>query len=157
MASRFRSWYGARPAHLVGFVLAAVVSALAVRRIFDQSGSDTVKVFVWLGGAVVGHDLVLVPLYSLLDRVLSRCPAAGPGAARYALLRMHLRVPAALSGLLLLVFAPLILRKSSGDYSAASSLSPNPYLHRWLIASAVLFGLSAVAYAVRVAVARRRR
>jgi hypothetical protein len=153
--ARFRRSYGAGFGHLAGFLLALTIAGLAVRRIFDANTGGTGKVFVWLVGAIVVHDLVLLPLYSLIDRVLSRRPAAAPGPARFAALRTHIRVPALLSALLLLVFGPLILRKST-DYAGYSSLSTHPFLHRWLIATAVLFGLSAAVYAARIAARARR-
>jgi hypothetical protein len=153
--ARFRQRYGAGPGHLAGFVLALIISGLAVRRIFDQDATDTVKVFVWLVGAIIGHDLVLLPLYSAVDRVLSRRPAASPGPARFAEIRTHIRIPLGLSALLLLVFGPLILRRSAGDYTSYSTLSANGYLGRWLIATAVMFAISAAVYGVRML--RRRR
>jgi hypothetical protein len=140
----------------MGFALALAVSGLAVRRIFDQDATDTVKVFLWLGGAIIVHDLIVLPLYSVVDRLLSRRPAVAPGPARFATLRTHIRVPAMLSALLLLVFGPLILRRSAGDYKSYSSLSAHPFLGRWLIATAVLFGLSAAVYAARVVIRSRR-
>jgi hypothetical protein len=155
--ARFRQRYGAGPGHLAGFVLALVISGLAVRRIFDQDASDTVKVFIWLAGAIVGHDLVLLPLYSAFDRILSRRPAASPGPARYAEIRTHIRIPAGLSALLLLVFGPLILRKSAGDYNGYSTLSAHGYLGRWLIATAVMFAISAAVYGARLLLRRRGR
>ena len=154
--NRFRRLYGAGPAHLVALLVSLLVSGLAVRRFFDADAAETVKILVWFGLGIVTADLVFLPLYSVADRILSRHPADGPGAARFARARMHVRVPLILSGLLLLVFAPLILRRNPGDFGDASSLSPDPFLHRWLIAAAGLFALSAVIYGVRVMLARRR-
>ncbi len=153
---RFRRRYGAGPLHLIAFLTSLLVSGLAVRRFFDSDGSETVQILVWFGLGIVVADLVFLPLYSFVDRVLSRRPADGPGTARFARVRAHVRVPLILSGLLLLVFAPLILRRSPGDFGDASSLSPDPFLHRWLIVTAALFALSAASYLVRVALDRRR-
>jgi hypothetical protein len=141
-----RRLYGAGPAHLLGFAAVLAVSGFAVWHWFDVGASDAIKVLIWFAGAIIGHDLVLLPLYSLLDRALARAP----------LLRVHMRVPAILSALMLLAFFPLILRQNRGDYGAASSLSPDGFLGRWLVATGVLFGLSALAYVARV-LARRRR
>jgi hypothetical protein len=135
--SCFRTRYGARLLHLAGFALCLLVSGLAVRRFFDSAASDTVKIFAWLGGAIVAHDLVVLPLYSLLDRVIP------------ARVRVYVRIPLILSGLMLLVFFPLILRRSAVTYQDASGLSPHVYLARWLIATGVLFALSAAVFAVR--------
>jgi hypothetical protein len=61
----------------------------------------------------------------------------------------YVRVPAALSGLLLLVWFPLILRLQS-PYHASTTLSADPYLWHWLAVTGTLFLLSAVAFAVRL-------
>ncbi|MCA1697000.1 MAG: hypothetical protein LC749_21030, partial [Actinobacteria bacterium] len=66
----------------------------------------------------------------------------------------YLRVPAVISGLLLLVWSPLILRVSDGAYHAASGLSAQPFLPRWLAVTAVLFAISAVTLVVRAAMVR---
>jgi hypothetical protein len=143
--SRVRTRYGARLLHLAGFALCLLVSGLAVRRFFDSAASDTVKIFAWLGGAIVAHDLIVLPLYSLLDRVIP------------SRVRVYVRIPLILSGLMLLVFFPLILRRSPGTYQDASGLSPHVYLSRWLIATGVLFALSAGVYLVRAVVRRTGR
>jgi hypothetical protein len=155
--SRFKRLYGASPLHLVGLLACVAVSGLAIQRWFDVGGHDTRLILTWFLALLIGHDLVFVPLYSLVDRILSHRPAARPGPARYARARLHIRVPVMLSGLLLLVFAPLILRKSSGDYGNYAGLSSHPYLGRWLIATACLFVLSAVVYIARVIIDQRRR
>jgi hypothetical protein len=155
--ARFRRLYGASPLHLVGLIACVAVAGLGIRRWFDVGGHDTRLILTWFLALLIGHDLVFVPLYSLLDRLLSRKTASRPGPARFARARLHVRVPVMLSGLLLLVFAPLILRKSSDDYGNYSGLSSHPYLGRWLFATACLFALSGAVYLVRVAVDRRRR
>ncbi|MGH3811620.1 MAG: hypothetical protein ACRDUV_04070, partial [Pseudonocardiaceae bacterium] len=68
----------------------------------------------------------------------------------------YLRVPAVVSGVLLLVWSPLILRLPTAAYFDASGLSAQPYLSRWLAVTAVLFAISAVTLAVRVAAVRPR-
>jgi hypothetical protein len=156
MKARFRGRYGAGVVHLLGFLACVAVAGLAIRRWFDASGHDARVIITWFVLALLGHDLVFLPAYSLIDRILSRRPATGSGPARFARLRQHIRVPALLSGLLLLVFAPLILRKSSDEYGSRAGLSAHPYLGRWLIATACLFALSLLAYLVRVLVVQRR-
>jgi hypothetical protein len=64
MTHRFRNLYGAGPLHLIALVASFAVIAAAVVRWFD-SGSDVVNILVWFGVAVVGHDLVFLPLYSV--------------------------------------------------------------------------------------------
>jgi hypothetical protein len=154
--ARFRRLYGAGLLHAAGIAASFAVAGLAVRRWLDAGASDTRAILTWFVGAILAHDLVLVPLYSLADRLLSRPPARAPGPARFARARAHARIPALLSGLLLLVFSPLILRASRGSYGAASALSPEPYVDRWLIATAALFAVSALAYVGRVVAGARR-
>ncbi len=55
------------------------------------------------------------------------------------------------------MFGPLILRKSAGDYNGYSTLSANPFLGRWLVATAVLFLGSASVYGGRIVVRSMRR
>lgn len=140
----FRERYGAGPAHLIGFGLCLVVVGFAVRRLFDNL-QDLPKVVLWLGGALVAHDLVLLPLYSLADRVLRRL-------GRWA---VYVRAPALLCGLLFLVYFPLILHQEGDNYTAASSLTENAYLGRWLIACAAVWAAAGLAAFARVARERR--
>ncbi len=62
---RLARWYGANPLHLLAllgcFALAGYAAAQLVK-------SHPLAVAVWFLGAVVGHDLLLMPLYSLADR-----------------------------------------------------------------------------------------
>jgi hypothetical protein len=72
------------------------------------------------------------------------------------LFRSYIRVPALVSGLLLLMFWPLITRHAEPSYRVASGLGTSVYLGRWLLLSGTGFLLSAVAYALRVRRRRRR-
>ncbi len=105
---------------------------------------------VWFCGAVIGHDLLLMPLYSLADRsAVAALRHRGEPQLPTAPWINYLRVPAALSGLLLLVWFPLILRLRS-PYHASTTLSADPYLWHWLAVTGTLFLLSAVAFALRL-------
>ncbi|MCY7366437.1 MAG: hypothetical protein LH469_14170 [Frankiaceae bacterium] len=78
---------------------------------------------VWFVGAVVVWDLVLGPLLALAARGLQplhRLRVRGVRALNVV------RVPALLSALLLLVWAPLVLRRSEGVYEAKSALQIEP-------------------------------
>jgi hypothetical protein len=112
-----------------------------------RSGTP-VAIFVWLAGAVLLHDLLLLPFYSLLDRV----PRAMAGRAVN-----YVRVPAGISLLLLLVFFPVISGKGNGAFHGVSGLDYEGYLARWLLITAALFAASAVIYAGRRAGTRRPR
>lgn len=117
-----------------------VLCAYAGVRLLD---GDRVMVALWFVGVAVVHDLVLVPLYAAADRVLVK------GAGRRRGWINYVRVPAALSGLLLLVWFPLVTGRVSERYAGVAGLSADGYAVRWLIVTAVLFGGSAVVFAVR--------
>ncbi|MGW4024837.1 hypothetical protein [Streptomyces sp. NPDC005009] len=123
-----------------------VLCAYAGVRLLD---GDRVMVTLWFVGVAVIHDLVLVPLYAAADRVLVK------GAGRRRGWVNYVRVPVALSGLLLLVWFPLITGRVSERYAGVAGLSADGYVVRWLIVTAVLFGGSAVVFVVRVRRGRR--
>jgi hypothetical protein len=104
---------------------------------------DWFGVVLWFVGAALLHDLVLLPLYAAADRALVR--ATGP-RRRWA---GYVRVPAALSLLLLLVWFPLITGQVADRYRAVTGLSADRFLARWLLVTAVLFGGSALVFVVR--------
>ncbi|QXG75952.1 hypothetical protein KUM42_19665 [Modestobacter sp. L9-4] len=142
---RFRRLYGASPLHLAGTLAALAVAGVAARQLL---GDRPVAVLVWLVGAALVHDLVLAPLYLALDR-------AGRGAGARPWWWGHVRFPAALSLLLLLVWAPEITRRSEGTFRAATGLDQSGYLGRWLALTGALFALSAVLLLVRLVRWRR--
>ena len=106
---------------------------------------DWVEVALWFVGAAVLHDLVLLPLYGAADQVLLR----GFEAAGQRTWVPYVRVPAALSLLLLLVWFPLISGRVADRYGSAAGLSADGFPARWLLITAVLFGGSAVLLALR--------
>jgi hypothetical protein len=146
----FRREYGAGPLHLLAVATSIAIAAYALSRAFDVVG-DPVRVVLWLGGAIIAHDLVLFPLYALLGAIAGGAlvPDAGRSRLRIAALN-HLRAPALASGLLLLVWFPLIAAEGSRTYMRATGLDVDVYLERWLLATAVLFGGSALLFALRV-------
>ncbi|MDQ4020838.1 MAG: hypothetical protein M3257_04230 [Actinomycetota bacterium] len=123
---------------------------------FRMLSGNPVGVGAWFVGSAVVHDLVLFPLYAAADAALVTLLRRRPALATVAGVPWlnHLRVPAVICGLLLLVWSPLILRLSAPTYLDASGLSPQPFLARWLAVTAVLFTMSALVLAVRVAKAR---
>ena len=148
---RLLRWYGANPLHLLALLGCFGLAGYAAARLVP---SRPLGVTVWFLGAAAGHDLILVPLYTLADK--SAAAAIRHRAPRLPALPWinYLRVPAGLSLLLLLVWFPLILRLHT-RYQAATTLSPNPYLWHWLAVTGTLFLLSAVVFAVRLRVAQR--
>lgn len=149
--SAFRRRYGAAWWHLLAMLACFALSAYAVSRLIGNP--SLFRIAVWFVGAALVWDFVLGPAFALADRGLT----ASAGRARPAgvALLNFVRVPAALSLLLLLVWAPLILRRSQDVYQAKTGLSQEPYLGRWLAVTAVLFAGSALCWLLAARRARR--
>lgn len=144
--SRLLRWYGANPLHLLALLACFALAGYAAVRFI---GSRPLGVAVWFLGAVIGHDLLLMPLYSLADRsVLAAIRHRAPSLPAISSIN-YLRVPAALSGLLLLLWLPLIFRLTA-SYHASTTLSPSPYVWHWLAVTGTLFLLSAILFALRL-------
>jgi hypothetical protein len=159
LTRRIRHWYGASPLHLLSLLAAFALAGYAVRAVI--AAGQFRGFAIWFAVAIIGHDLLLFPLYSLADlsaqrlvprwagrrssRQLGTAPdeVPGPPAINYV------RIPVAFSLLILLVFFPLILGLSEPEYHRASGLTTQPYLWRWLAVTGVLFAGSAVLYALR--------
>ena len=147
MPGRFRREYGSGPLHLVALAASFSLAGYALLQVLDLANG--LNFLLWFGAAAIAHDLVLVPLYSLMALIAYRGLGAGPGEPVRVAALNHLRIPAALSGLALLVWFPLILRLSD-RYERATALSVEPYLGRWLLLTGVAFALSGLVFAVRV-------
>ncbi|MEU6670444.1 hypothetical protein [Streptomyces sp. NPDC046727] len=149
--ARFVRWYGSGPLHLLVLIASFALTGYACVRLFAV---QPLQVAIWLVGAAVLHDLILLPLYALADlsalSVLRHRATAGPTVVWIN----YLRVPAFLSGLLLLVWFPLVLRLVA-PYRGDTGLSDGVYLGRWLAITGVLFAASAGAFALRLRRARR--
>lgn len=141
MIRRLRSWYGADPLQLLALVASFALTGYAAERLL---AAEAKSVAIWFVGAVVAHDLLLFPLYALADRAAGRFArgAAVPWIN-------HLRFPAVISGVLLLVWWPTIVRDPVA-FDVASGRTDDPYSGRWLAITGVLFAASALVYAVRV-------
>ncbi len=141
-------YYGSGLAHLIALTLGGLIGVYAGIKLV---AADPRGVVIWLVGGALVHDLVLVPAYTGLDR-LARSPL-GAVPAWYD----HVRVPTMLSGLLLLVFFPLIARLPAAKFAGATGTSIDVYLGRYLALVAAMFALSGVAWIARVALRSRRR
>jgi hypothetical protein len=148
---RFPRWYGAGPLHLLTMLACFALAGFAVVRLLPV---NFVGIPVWLAGAVIGHDLILVPLYTLADRSASAVFRHRRPEQPAVPWINYLRIPAGLSALLLLIWFPLILRLPAG-FPRTTTLSLDPYLWHWLGVTGALFLLSAIALAVRQGRARR--
>jgi len=129
------------PLQLLLLACSFALAGYAGVRLLD---GDWFGVALWFVGAALLHDLVLLPLYAGLDRALVK--AAGRRRDRIG----YVRVPAALSALLLLVWFPLISGRVAGRYASATGLSPDGFLARWLLLTAALFGGSALLFVLRL-------
>jgi hypothetical protein len=148
---RLTRWYGANPLHLLALLACFALAGYAATQLVR---SRPESVAIWFVGAVIGHDLVLMPLYSIADwSVLAAVRHRAPNLPAVPWIN-YLRVPAGLSALLLLVWFPLILRLKT-HYQESTTLSPDPFLWHWLAVTGALFLLSATTYALRLRAARR--
>ncbi len=152
---RFRAVYGSHPLHLLtlvaGFALFGYVVATLTPAALWNARTWWQSILVWFAAAIVAHDLVLFPLYALADRILLR-------ANRFTRLRVplvnYVRVPALGSALTLLLFLPGIIKQGAPTVLAATGQTQEPFMGRWLLLTAAMFGISAILYAARLATTR---
>lgn len=143
--SWFRRTYGEHPLHLLALLASFAIAGAAALQVSEDP--LRLRYLLWFLGAAVAHDLVLFPLYALLDRsarsLRTRSVRTASGRVNYV------RVPALLSGLLLLVYLPVITGNGEGAFEFASGRDYDQYLPTWLALSGALFAGSAVLYALR--------
>jgi hypothetical protein len=149
--SRLIRWYGAGPLHLLTMVGCFALAGYAAAGLLPN---NLIGIPVWFVGAVIGHDLILMPLYTLADRSVTAVFRHRQPSQPAVPWINYLRVPTALAGLLLLIWFPLIFRLPTG-FPASTTLSLNPYLWHWLAVTGALFLLSATALALRLGAVRR--
>jgi hypothetical protein len=150
--SRLLRWYDAGPLHLLTMIACLALAGYATA---DLLPGNYVGILVWLAAAVIGHDLILVPLYTLADRsAMAVFRHRRPSTPAVPWIN-YLRIPAALSGMLLLIWFPLILRLPT-RFPATTTLSLDPYLWHWLAVTGALFLLSAIMFALRLRAGRNR-
>jgi hypothetical protein len=160
---RFRDVYGSHPLHLLtmaaGLALFGYVVVTVKPVTLWNPHAWWQSIAVWFAAAVIGHDLLLFPIYAAADRMLwsrRRAPVDHERQGGVSA-RNHLRIPALGSGLTLLVFLPGIIEQGAPTYLAATGQTQQPFLCRWLLLTAAAFGASAVVYLVRLTVARRSK
>jgi hypothetical protein len=139
-----RRRYGASPLHLLAHLALLPLAGWALLQILHLNTARAI--LSWFLFAVILHDLVLLPAYSALDRAAQRAT----GSAIY-----YVRVPAGIWLLLGLVFYPVIAARGDPAFHRVSGLHFEGYLERWLLAGAILFSISAIAYTARAATRRR--
>jgi hypothetical protein len=104
---------------------------------------DLPGVLLWLGGAVVLHDVVIAPMVLLIGPALVRGGVRGP-----------VRAALVVAGALTTVALPVLLRPGR---RANSSVLPLDYPRNWLVALVVVASVTAVWLAVRKFRDGRRR
>ena len=157
---RFRDLYGSHPLHLltlvVGFALFGYTLATIGPTTLWNPHTWWQSIAVWFAAAIIAHDLVLFPIYAVLDRILL---STGRVRARRRQSRVpvlnYIRTPAMASALMLVVFLPGIIKQGAATYAAATGQNQGLFLGRWLLLTATMFAVSAVVYAIRVALASR--
>jgi hypothetical protein len=136
-----RRLYGTSPLHLLAHLALLPLCVWALVQVFSVSSSKAAMgIATWLVAAAIVHDLVLLPLYSTGDRAGR---LALGGAINYV------RIPGALSLLMLVVFWGTIAGRGAGTYHAVSGRSYEGYALRWLLVTAALFTASGLVYLAR--------
>lgn len=154
--SRLQVRYGATVLHFLVMLASLALAAytLAVLGLGELWDPDVwwQSILVWFLGAVLLHDLLLFPLYAAADRLLGQILRRRRPTRNAAVVPIvnHVRVPVLAVGLLFLLFFPGIIGQGAATYANATGQTQEPFLERWLILSAVIFGLSAITYAIRV-------
>jgi hypothetical protein len=162
MRAALRFWrylYGENPLHLLAMIACFALVGYAVSFVFP--GPSALALGIWFAGAVLGHDLVLYPLYALADqplvlgrwlrrRTLPRRPPAVPAIN-------HVRAPVLGSAVLGLIYFPTIDSRGEDAFRFTSGLGTPGIFGHWLLITGLLFLGSAVIYAVRLGLAVRRR
>lgn len=141
--------YGASPVHLLVHLAAIALALWAILHVLDLRNAR--NVVVWFAAALIAQDLILIPAYSALDRLAQRVRVAGLPAVN------HIRVPAVVSGLLLLVYFPLISGRADGNLRFVSGIEPSGYLERWLAIVAAVWLASAVVLGLRLLLRQQLR
>jgi hypothetical protein len=129
--ARFARFYGARPLHAV-----AVLGCLALAghaALQTEVNPGWTRMAIWFAAALIGHDLLLFPLYAATDRLLVVSFGSGVN---------HVRVPLLGCALTFALFFPGIVGQGAPEYRAATGLDQSPYLSRWLLLCAALFAVS---------------
>jgi hypothetical protein len=148
----FRRFYGQNPMHLLALLGCFALVGAVVLELYPNPSAVTM--LIWFVGALIGHDLVLYPLYALADRslVLARWVRRRVSARAVSVAATnHVRLPVLGAALVGLIWLPTISGHAAGVAYFASDLPPTvDFVSRWLMVTAALFLLSAVVYAVRL-------
>jgi hypothetical protein len=136
-------------------VAVIAIAAFAISRTLEVASTDGLNFVIWLVAGAILHDVVLLPLYSLVDLVSRLAMSDHPLRRIHA--ANHVRFPAAISLVVLLVYAPTILDRNPGTFERLSGRpqATDP-LEAWLWITLGLFVVSGAALALRLLAERRR-
>jgi hypothetical protein len=162
MMAWFKRLYGDHLLHLIVLLGALALGAYTISVLgIDALFNPTVwwqSIAVWFAVAVIGHDLILFPLYALAERLLpKRRRDAKPVDPRRVPVVNYLRLPTLATALTFALFLPGIIQQGAFTYNAATGLTQEPFLGRWLLLVAGFYLTSAVCYVVRSVMTRTRR
>lgn len=154
----WRSLYGGNPLHLLAMIGCFALVGYAVSFVYE--GPTAVALLLWFGGAVLGHDLVLYPLYALADQPLTLSRRARrtvlPDRPPRVPAINHIRVPVLGSAVLGLLYFPTISSRGEDAFRFTAGLGTVGIAENWLLITGVLFLGSAVIYALRLGGSLRR-
>jgi hypothetical protein len=161
MIATVKRLYGENLLHLIVLLgaLALVAYAITVLGLHNLFNPKVwwQSIAVWFAVAVIGHDLILFPLYALAERVLpKRRRDAKPTDPPRVPLTNYLRMPTLATALTFALFLPGIIRQGAFTYAAATGLTQEPFLNRWLLLTAGFYLTSAVCYVVKSITTRTR-
>ena len=142
--ARLRDRYGDTPLHAIAVVVSSAIATYGFLEVAQRP--NALSFAIYFAGAIVAHDLIAFPVYSLLNAVAGRTTeTVGLDATAIN----YVRVPALLAAFAFIVWFPLILGLSDSLYVADTGHQRPAYLERWLVVTAALFALSGLLYAVR--------
>jgi len=149
----FKRLYGDHVLHFIVLVAALAlggytISVLGVDQLFNPRVWWQ-SIAVWFAVAVIGHDLILFPLYALAERLLPKRRRGEPATRRRVPIVNYVRMPTLAAALTFAMFLPGIIEQGAVTYTAATGLTQEPYLGRWLLLVAGFYLVSAVCYLVR--------
>jgi hypothetical protein len=149
VSALFRRAYGAGPAHLLAMLGCLTLAGYAATRVIADDAS-LLMVGIWFVGAAVAHDALLYPLYAVADVAVQRRLLHRDRPAPAVPWINHVRVPVALSALLLLMWFPLIFGGRADAFLGATGHTTDVYLSRWAWITGTLLAGSALLYALRL-------
>ena len=140
--------YGQGPLHLLGQLVAFAIAAYAFSQVVDVASTDKLSLLIWFFAGALLHDLLFLPIYLVLD-MITRLGIRDRARHRVRSIN-HIRFPVAISAVMFFTTFPMILGKNEATYLRTTGEQTPDYLGRWLLITAIVFAISALAYAVRL-------